>query len=465
MRDNLKNDDHFLSELLYQAIDGVFTGRDKDILLRRVGFFEGGCQTLSRIGKVHGISRERVRQLEIQILKKFRAAWKANIKLPSHNLAAVKFKETLDSVLLVEKDNIEDRIANLLEYEFSDLNADILLILIDVAYNLKLRSLVKKGLRQKRGEKRAQHLFGEFQKFFVWSEKTNFDCQKMVEQYSNRVREIDPGGWGNSGSYFSNKLGVDVYYESELEHQILLFLEEYDEVIYYKEQPLALNYDYFGRKRTYFPDILIVFKDGRAALIEIKPRLTMALYENWCKYEALKKYCEENGLGYCMTDGRNSFEYYRAAQFDIPANMESALMSELESGIIDWNGFKRIRAKAFISAKYFRALIFKHSLIWELSPFRLSKGQDVVNVDKPLSKAPEILSIPMIRLKYKKIGKKFSTERVRRKYPKAYMPWTDKEDDELRQQFLKGLKSIKLAKLFQRQHAAIVARLKKLNLM
>ena len=88
-------------------------------------------------------------------------------------------------------------------------------------------------------------------------------------------------------------------------------LEQSEEVIFYREQPLSMQYQLLGETRKYVPDVFIVFKDGRGAICEIKDDQRMALHESLCKYEALRKHCEVNGLGYCMTDGRHNFDYYK----------------------------------------------------------------------------------------------------------------------------------------------------------
>ncbi len=49
-------------------------GREAEVLQRRFGLKDGNCQTLAEIGTEFGITRERVRQVESQGLKKFRAS-------------------------------------------------------------------------------------------------------------------------------------------------------------------------------------------------------------------------------------------------------------------------------------------------------------------------------------------------------------------------------------------------------
>jgi len=348
--DNNDNKAIFLNEFLYQTIDGVFTGRDKDILLRRFGLAGYDCQSLGKVGRAHKISRERVRQIEKNILNHLRASWKTTIKLPSHNLAAVKFKETLDALLMAGGNTI---------------------ISGEEVFNGKsLPNGRKKRMKEIKLKRKAQRRYGRFLRHFIWPQNISLDCMNIIAQYPTRVREVDPDNVGNSGSYFSKKLKSHVSYESGLEREFLWACEEFNEVVYYKEQPLILEYEYLGHKRKYFPDFLVVFKDGRGALCEIKGTLNMVLYESMCKYEALKKYCEKNGLGYCMTDGRKEFEYYKT-RVTLPINIEDAFITALGSGPLNWKSFKEIRRKVNFSQANLMALILKHKLIWEVSPFSL----------------------------------------------------------------------------------------------
>ena len=58
-----------------------------------------------------------------------------------------------------------------------------------------------------------------------------------------------------------------------------------------------------------------------------------------------------------------------------------------------------------------------------------------------------------------------SFEEIRKKFPKAYMPWGKEEDEKLKKLFTKNIKIKDLAKEFGRKRGAISARLKKLGLI
>ena len=65
--------------------------------------------------------------------------------------------------------------------------------------------------------------------------------------------------------------------------------------------------------------------------------------------------------------------------------------------------------------------------------------------------------------KDKKPGTSF--EEIRKKFPKAYMPWEKEEDEKLIKLFEKNIKIKDLAKEFGRKRGAITARLEKLGLI
>ena len=56
-------------------IDGALAEleeRERDVLMLRYGLLDGECHTLEDIGERHGVTRERIRQIEKQTLAKLR---------------------------------------------------------------------------------------------------------------------------------------------------------------------------------------------------------------------------------------------------------------------------------------------------------------------------------------------------------------------------------------------------------
>ena len=61
--------------------------------------------------------------------------------------------------------------------------------------------------------------------------------------------------------------------------------------------------------------------------------------------------------------------------------------------------------------------------------------------------------------------KTYDVEKIRQKYPRAYVKWSLEEDEKLKNEYASGQQIGELAKKFQRQSGAIRSRLQKLGLM
>jgi RNA polymerase primary sigma factor len=64
---------HLLDEVLHRALM-VLTPRERTVITMRYGIGDGHCRSLLEVGKVLGVSRERVRQIEAAALAKLRDA-------------------------------------------------------------------------------------------------------------------------------------------------------------------------------------------------------------------------------------------------------------------------------------------------------------------------------------------------------------------------------------------------------
>lgn len=62
-------------------------------------------------------------------------------------------------------------------------------------------------------------------------------------------------------------------------------------------------------------------------------------------------------------------------------------------------------------------------------------------------------------------GKFVSLDKLRQQYPRAYVEWTDREDNSLAEMFKKGAKIDDIARQHQRQPGAVRIRLRRLGLI
>lgn len=109
---------------------------------------------------------------------------------------------------------------------------------------------------------------------------------------------------GKSGSFYSNKNGYEVFYESQLEFKLFALLESSSRVYRYQSQPLRIKY---GDAKKYYPDAIFYFQDGTGVICEVKPIKEMGLESNWKKWKALKEFCKLEGYGLLITDGETTF--------------------------------------------------------------------------------------------------------------------------------------------------------------
>lgn len=107
------------------------------------------------------------------------------------------------------------------------------------------------------------------------------------------------------GNYVSKKNGGEsMHYRSGWELQIYKLLEEMGEINSYRVEPFSITYYFNGKARTYIPDLLINFVDGRQELWECKPANQLGVPQIKAKKAAAEEYCLARGLVYKMiTEG------------------------------------------------------------------------------------------------------------------------------------------------------------------
>ena len=80
------------------------------------------------------------------------------------------------------------------------------------------------------------------------------------------------------------------------------------------------------------------------------------------------------------------------------------------------------------------------------------------------SEEAESLVATLRPLGEKDAAKSYSVDEVRSRYPRAYAPWSDGEEEELRRLFLAGTNKSEIALRLGRQPSAIASRLRRLGL-
>lgn len=100
---------------------------------------------------------------------------------------------------------------------------------------------------------------------------------------------------GHVYKFPSIKCGRIVELESGLEHDRAIILEFDPSVIFFQEQPFALELLYEDKIRRIYPDFLIYRDDGSATVEEIKPADKAGTPENKHKFELEKILLEQHG--------------------------------------------------------------------------------------------------------------------------------------------------------------------------
>ena len=166
----------------------------------------------------------------------------------------------------------------------------------------------------------------------------------------------------------------DIQYESHLELQFLLKLEQAKDIVFYQEQPYVIPYQLEGLARNYYPDLFFAFEDGRGVVVEIKPPYQMALYCNLTKWSALYRFCALRGWGMLVTDGKIPFQ--KLQYHELPIGFESTLLKTLansDAGFLSWKEYREIRDQYNATWTDFVAVILKNRLVWSLQPFVLKQ--------------------------------------------------------------------------------------------
>jgi len=82
---------------------------------------------------------------------------------------------------------------------------------------------------------------------------------------------------------------------SPLEEQEYEKLDVCEEVVSYEIEPFKIRYYAGNQVRSYIPDVLVEYKDGKRVIVEIKTLSDILLTENQVKFKAIEQYAKENG--------------------------------------------------------------------------------------------------------------------------------------------------------------------------
>ena len=101
-----------------------------------------------------------------------------------------------------------------------------------------------------------------------------------------------------NGFHISAKTGKKMHFRSGYEREVYECLDKLGEVLRYEVEPFSIPYFFKGKKKNYYPDLLVEFSSGAIEIWEIKPSNQTALEQNKAKWDAAKYYCQLRGWSF-----------------------------------------------------------------------------------------------------------------------------------------------------------------------
>lgn len=111
------------------------------------------------------------------------------------------------------------------------------------------------------------------------------------------VRKVSNRGGNIIGKFPSIKMGKMIAFESLLERDLIYLLDYEEDVEWFEEQPLTIEYLYEAKLLHYTPDFHLIEK-GRDILIECKPEKFVARRENRRKADVARRWCLQHDWEY-----------------------------------------------------------------------------------------------------------------------------------------------------------------------
>ncbi len=108
---------------------------------------------------------------------------------------------------------------------------------------------------------------------------------------AKRIRPGDPGRKG----IFRDRLGKSHHFDSLLERRRMVTLDMNG--LRFVREGVRIPYEFDGKKRTYYPDLLIYDRWGKLIRIEeLKPTIRTGDPINIAKWQAARKWCDARGI-------------------------------------------------------------------------------------------------------------------------------------------------------------------------
>jgi hypothetical protein len=123
------------------------------------------------------------------------------------------------------------------------------------------------------------------------------NCQlRATIMYDTKSRKKIPNF--KKGFHVSPKALEKCLYRSNYELEVYKAIDKDGEILRYKVEPFSIPYYFNGRKRNYFPDLIVEYSSGAIEIWEIKPETQKTVAQNKAKWNAAKSYCQLRGYNF-----------------------------------------------------------------------------------------------------------------------------------------------------------------------
>jgi hypothetical protein len=131
-----------------------------------------------------------------------------------------------------------------------------------------------------------------------WHEMKPIDYKHWRQGVSRGLhrRYLKGGNYWAVGRYNSTKTGRTVMYRSSWELRHMVSLDVDVAVREWHYEPIGIDYRYEGEVRTYIPDFLVVFVDGRMEMHEVGSWREKVKPQAQAKHRALVRWCQKRGI-------------------------------------------------------------------------------------------------------------------------------------------------------------------------
>lgn len=193
-----------------------------------------------------------------------------------------------------------------------------------------------------------------------------FDLLQPQRKVSNHPRY-------KSGVFYSEKCKRWIQYESGIELNFILQLEQMKNVLFYYEQPVQIPYWRGQKKQTYTPDFGIYLNTKEFVLVEIKDLPAMLEDRVQLKVEALMDFCSKKGFGLLFFDGKYTFD--KLLKIKNSRKLEKEILSAISNdAILRKKEYNEIVKRCNSTQNQLLKVIIKHNLKFKAYPFKLQYG-------------------------------------------------------------------------------------------